>query len=227
MKGRLLTLGASIFMVGVALVGYPASASAVNQTTLAHERQQSVLRHEAQTEMQLLNQANQALQLDEGLTPQTTSLAALTHDTTQYISQLQALPTPPTAATTIRTLLHTWYKVNYDAAALQPVVDTTDHSLATTLGNQVTADLSVMNADLVASLSALNPLAQPPPPVVHSHRAITEHRATATSWRDWKFIQEYVIPATHVGWVILSVLTGLMMVMMVFRLFRRTHGMRP
>lgn len=171
---------------------------------------------------------------DEAIPVRTTAMAAITNDTTQMESELQSLPVPPAAKTAVTVLTRTAYKLGYDAASLQPVLGTTDTSLLHILTNQVTADESVLSADGVAVESGLNPLTITPPVT------ITKPDATATAtqtkahadltWHNWRnatLIQEVVRPIIATGWHLLEILTAISVIVMIRRLFRRSHGLTP
>jgi hypothetical protein len=170
------------------------------------------------------------IQKDEQTRSQSTSMAAITIDTTQMESQLQSMSIPISATVDVSILLKTAYKLGYDAASLQPVVGTTDTTLLHTLNNQVTADESVFNADTIQVISALNPLTiVAPAKIVEHHPAPVAKKANLTwhNWRNATVVQDVVRPVIATGWHILELLTGLSVIVMIRRLFRRSHGLTP
>jgi hypothetical protein len=184
------------------------------------------VRHQATSVMAQVKAMNAEIQKDEAIQPRSTGLAAITTDTTADEATLQTIKVPKGSQQQINALEHTYYKLGYDAAALEPVVGTTDAALEQTLNNQVIADESVVNADTIQVQATLNPLTLVPAAV---HKAKVKH-GKAVTWSNWRsapFVINYVEPAIAVGWKILIVLTGLSVLIMLRRLVRPAHGLRP
>jgi hypothetical protein len=209
---RKLLAGAGIAVI--LTLGFGATAGAATPAV----RQQSA------SVMTKLKAMNAQIQKDEQITPQSTALAALTTDTTADEATLQTIKVPKQAQQQVNALEHTYYKLGYDAAALEPVTGTQDVTLADTLANQVTADESVVNADTIQVEATLNPLTLVPPVVHHAKHV---HKVTWQNWRTAPFIVNYVEPAIAVGWKILIGMTVLSVLIMLKRLVRPAHGLRP
>jgi hypothetical protein len=226
----------SLFAVPLALASFlpttapPAAATVAAQQAAAYQ----VTARQAVAVMALVRTDITLLGRDEAQSVRTTAMAAITNDTTQMESQLQSVPVPTAAKTAVTILTRTAYKLGYDAASLQPVIGTTDTSLLHILNNQVTADESVLNADGVAVESVLNPLTiARPTSVIKSSPAVTKSGSKATAnltWHNWRnatIIQEVVRPVIATGWHLLEILTGISVIVMIRRLFRRSHGLTP
>jgi hypothetical protein len=174
--------------------------------------------------MTQLKKMNAQIQKDEAIQPQSTALAAITTDTTADEATLQTIKIPKSAQQQVAALTKTYYKLGFDAASLEPVVGTSDTQLEGTLNNQVTADESVTNADTIQVEATLNPVTIAPPVVPH-----TKHvkKVTWSNWRTAPFVTGVVEPVIAVGWKILVALTVLSVAIMLRRLFRPAHGLRP
>jgi hypothetical protein len=180
-------------------------------------------RNQAKNILAEIKAANALITKDAAIVNSSTRMAALTNDTTQLESQLQSISVPAKAVGLVRTLNSTYYKLGYDAAALEPVFGTADKQLLETLENNVAADLSVANIDAIQSESALYPMTIPSAHVVvHA----TKH-LTWSNWRTSSFVLHDVEPVIRVGWDILIASTVISVLLMVRKLLRSSHGLVP
>ncbi len=230
---KLLAAAGVATVVGLSF-SLPAGATTTPPPPAAAAQQQAAAtqRTEATTLMNIVKAGNAEIQADQVEKPLTTSLAALTSDTTRLEGQLQSAVVPKQASGNVHSLLNSYYKLGYDAAALEPVVGTTDLSLAETLNDQVLADETVSSDAAIQTVSGLNPLTQPPATAPATTTAATAKKSatqqtTETGWRNSAFVLNVVHPVVAVGWKVLIVLTAISVLFMIRRLLRPAHGLRP
>jgi hypothetical protein len=183
----------------------------------------SAQRNQAKHILSKVKAANALIIKDAAIVDPSTRMAALTNDTTQLESQLQSISVPVKVVGLVHTLNSTYYKLGYDAAALEPVFGTADKQLLETLENNVAADLSVANIDAIQSESALYPMTLP-----SAHVVVQAAKHSAWSnWRSSSFVLDVVVPSIRVGWDILIASTVISVLIMLRKLLRSSHGLVP